>query len=301
MDIAAQRTEFGTFLQGNLESEEYGEKSLTDMPKVNLRWCAASAIVCFDHLRLAKDSSAHFMAYRSAEGGLQFVQLHSIKKDLKWASASATNTVSIVLTGLAGNKTNWRPDWLTWRDYVSLQKTTLGVLKSFATFLPPGSMSKNPVEHVREESAPVASIAPPSPVGDMQTNFTLPPFWDLKFFGDLLRVENPETENQITTPSQATINTFPDTRASFDFATTKLVTQISFYADTKSTTESPSSWDLVRRSSLRDGTQTYRFEEEFAERGISNNEFRSLRAIARNQEGAPVGFQILTFRAMGLR
>lgn len=301
MDITPQRTEFGTFLQGNLESEEYGEKALTEMPKVNLRWCAASAIVCLDYLRLTKDSSAHFMAYRSAEGGLQFVQLHSIKKDLKWSSGSAANTVSIVLTGLAGNKTNWRPDWLTWQDYVSLQKTTLGILKSFSTFLPPGSMSKNPIDHVREEKTQVAAALPPSPVGETQTNFTLPPFWDMALFADILKVENPEIESQISTSSDGVINTFPDTRASFDISTSKLVSQLSFYSDIKGTSENPSSWELIRRSSLKDGTQSYRLEEEFAERGLSNNEYRSVRIVARNKEGKPVGFKILTFRAMGLR
>jgi hypothetical protein len=301
LDIAPQRTEFGTYLQGSLEAEEYGEKNLTAMPKVTLRWCAASAIVCFDHTRLAKDSSAHFVAYRSATGGLQFVQVHSIKKDLKWNGGTALNSVSIVLTGLAGNKTQWRPDWFAWNDYASLHKITRGVLRSFATFLPPGSMSANPIDHVRLESAPAASVIPPSTLGDPQADFTLPPFWDMKFFGDIIRIENLSQTNQLMPLAQPGITTVTDTRASFEFSAEKDVSQLTFFGDAQPTAQEPSGWELIRRSSLRENTRAYRFEEEFATRGISNNEFRSLRVIARNKLGEPVGMQIVTFRAMGLR
>ncbi len=292
------RSEFGMFVQGNPESEDAGEKLLKTMPKVILRWCPASALVCFDHLRYAKTSSAHFMAYRAAEGGLQFVQIHSMRKDLKWNDSTATNAITITLSGLAGDKPEqFRTDWLGWRDYVSIQKMTRAILRSFASFLPPGSLSANPMDHVTEDlgGAPAATGS----LGTPRQNFSLPSFWDGKLLAQMLKIEDISSSNQVeaTTPG---IQTFPDTRANFEMKFGKEASQVLFDADSGSTTPGVSAWQLIRRSDLRDTIRIYRFEEEFTTRGISGNEFRSIRVLALNRKGEPIGFRVLRFRLNGL-
>ncbi len=297
LDPGAARSEFGMFIQANPEAED-SEKQLKTMPKIVLHWCPASALVCFDHLRYSKNTSAHFAAHRAADGGLQFIQLHSMRKDLKWNDSTESNAVSIMLTGLAGeNPGQYRPDWLNWRDYVSIQKMTRAVLRSFASFLPPGSMSANPMDHVSEDnaSAPIAG----GTLGGLQRNFSLPPFWDGKLLSEMLKIEDISISNEIeaTTPG---IQTFPDVRAEFQFKFGKNVSSVVFDVDSGARNKSDSAWELVRRSNLRDTSQARPFEEEFTNRGISGNEFRALRVTALNARGEPIGFRIVRFRLNGL-
>jgi hypothetical protein len=297
LDPGSARAEFGMFVQGNPEAEDT-EKQLKAMPKIILRWCPASALVCFDHLRYSKNTSAHFMAYRAAEGGLQFIQLHSMRKDLRWGDSVTNNSVTITLSGLAGETpAQYRTDWLGWRDYASIQKMTLAVLRSFASFLPPGSLSANPMDHVTEDlgSSPISS----GTLGGASQSFALPAFWDGKLLSEMLKTKDLNASNQVEAPL-LTIQTFPDVRAQFDFRFENDVATVMFYADTGSRNINESAWELIRRSSLRENTRTYRFEEEFTNRGISGNEFRSLRVVALNRAGEPIGFRIVRFRLNGL-
>jgi hypothetical protein len=297
LDPGAARSEFGMFVQANPEAEDT-EKQLKTMPKVILHWCPASALVCFDHLRYSKNTSAHFAAYRAADGGLQFIQLHSMRKDLKWNDSTATNAVSIMLTGLAGETpAQYRSDWLNWRDYVSIQKMTRAVLRSFASFLPPGSLSGNPMDHVSEDTASTPITG--GTLGGLQQNFSLPPFWDGKLLSEMLKIEDISISNEVE-PTTPGIQTFPDVRGEYQFKFGKNVSTIAFDVDNGARTKTDSAWELIRRSNLRDTNRAYRFEEEFTNRGISGNEFRALRVTALNARGEPIGFRIVRFRLNGL-
>jgi hypothetical protein len=174
---------------------------------------------------------------------------------------------------------------------------TLAVLRSFASFLPPGSLSANPMDHVTEDlgSSPISS----GTLGGASQSFALPAFWDGKLLSEMLKTKDLNASNQVEAPL-LTIQTFPDVRAQFDFRFENDVATVMFYADTGSRNINESAWELIRRSSLRENTRTYRFEEEFTNRGISGNEFRSLRVVALNRAGEPIGFRIVRFRLNGL-
>ncbi len=259
-----------------------------DLPKIILRWCPASTLVCFDHLRFTAESPSHYMAFRGADQTLQFVQMHALDKDLRWYGSTANNAISITLTGLIGEKQETlRPESFDWGAAVSLQRLTLSILKSFENRLLTGTLG-NPSQFVvtengKDPTLPNLTLAP-----DGSISMAMPQFWDSRFFSDLLMTPSPMPTSTIALAKGTTTRRFPGGSVNLVFKTDKSVSQLHFYADKAPTSPEDPMWELIRRSSVRPG-KSYNFREELAVSGAFGQGQRSLKVVSLNEQGQPNG------------
>lgn len=89
--------------------------------KVVIRWCPGSAFQCYQQARKSSENSAHFLLYHSIDDGLDHIKLHDVKNDLRWNEKVANDTITFMLTGLAGTSPETlNPEWYDWNDYARL-------------------------------------------------------------------------------------------------------------------------------------------------------------------------------------
>jgi hypothetical protein len=295
LEIPGKTGDVGATWSGNGDAE-VADKYVTEIPKIILRWCPASTLVCFDHLRFTTETPSHFMAFRGADNTLQFIQMHPLKKDLQWYGSPANNAISITVTGLVGEKPETlRPESFEWGSAVSLQRVALSILKSFESMLSPGALGSDPSQFIVTEDGknpalPNLTLAPEGSI-----SMAMPQFWDSRFFADLLKIPSPENKNTISLAKGSTSGKFAGGAVNLVFKTEKSVSQLHFYADKTAATPADSIWELIRRSAIRPG-KDYTFREDLSVSGAFGQDQRALKVISLNAQGQPNGMMVLRLR-----
>lgn len=159
------------------QEAEVSVRGRAEEPRILLRHCPGSPLMCFDFLRKTTTVGSHFMAFFDANRKLRLIHMHDLSRDLRWYDGVANDVISVTLTGFAEESSlSPDPNWFTWDDLQQLRGALLDVLtvgrarrgqgpslggKSLADFV------------IAEEAEQVVFPVPPG-----QVRFALPRFWD---------------------------------------------------------------------------------------------------------------------------
>lgn len=276
-----------------------------EFPRLVIRWCPASTLACFEHLRQTEESPSHFLAYRGRSGQTEIIQFHDIVKDLKWYDSTQRNTISITVVGLAGqNKDTFKPDWIDWEDYVGLRQTLQSIVQQTgrdllgkdmdAQLKDPEWLSKNIVEQWPGQPG-VGGV----PAG--KPDFLLPAFWDTQVFRELLAMTStPRDVSQVRIESPTEGQVFPGNDVYFSIYPDPDTTEIQIYQDVANP-QPGKAWDLIQKIDSDAGVVKFEDTREFRRVGANGSKARAMRIVCRKADGTLLGTRIVRFVVDGIK
>ncbi|MCA2959050.1 MAG: hypothetical protein IOD12_02275 [Silvanigrellales bacterium] len=287
-----------------------GVRASSAFPKVLLRHCPGNALSCFDHFRKSKDTGAHFLVYRTSQGRLELVQFHDIAKDLNWYGKTQEDAIVLVVAGLSGvEPSTARTDWLDWEDYVSLRRILVDVIGQSARTLradiddnlqgnafKPAFLDATVKELFKE---PEATASTPKSQTGGQSAFLLPVTWDSGLFREILKLPTePRLFGQIRVDAPKVGQSYNGNRAFFAFYPDTEAAEIQLFQDKAGTPGNP--WDLILKRDYSPAQQRFDYTHEFRRKGVTGNNVRSVKIVARAADGRVLGTRIVRFALTGI-
>lgn len=297
--------EYGTdsYLPGN-PAALAGDKDPNVTPKVELRWCPRSTLLCFEHLRQAENGASHFMLFQGDRGQTEILQMFDLTKDLHWFDGARKDIISLTIVGAAGLEAqSLRANWFDWEDYVGLRQVVRDVLQETIRRFQrqdPEPKLKDPA-FLRAQV--VENLAWPADEAEAKNgwHFPLPVFWDSELFGELIRQPNaPKRTSLVRVQSPSDGQVIEGTSVSFRIFPDPQSSEVSIYQDRQGATPGQP-WDLILKREWEAGKAEFDFSHVFRSQGAAKNQTRAVKVVARKADGSLLGTRIVRFTLKGIK
>lgn len=286
-------------VEGNNNAKTGNLRNFGNIPKLVIRLCPSTTLLCFEALRKSATLGAHFLSYKTMNGSRETVQFHDPKYELNWHNEPQKDTVTLVLSGVTGlTRQTTRPDLFDWEDFVSLR----GFIRRAAGRLTQEIASENPANVQREfirnsvlETLGLIDDNAPEP------KFNLGPSWDSALFRELLQSESlPKQMSQIKIEQPTHGQLIPGTVIEGVIYPDPESGQIQIFQDSSDLKTEGSSWELVLKRDLDPRSRRFDFSHEIRRMGLTGNQWRALKVVNRKSDGTLLGSRIIRLRVQGV-
>lgn len=300
----------GVFL-GNVDAQTR-ERAKSETPRIILRWCPASTLKCFEHLRRTTKSPAHYLSFRGLNGDRHFLKLHPNAKDLRWYDEELDNAITIVFSGLAGNTPETlRPDWFDWEDYVAVKRTIDAIVTDLrGTNEAIGDKSELMMRKTIESGLPAffeGQVALPK-TPDGEPDFALPLAWDRDLFRKLLPMNpDPHDQSSIIVETPETGQTYNGTSVTITVHPDIGTANLQIFKDSGNAFSvegkpvATKLWDQHTLANEEADGRTWEKTFEFRLPGASRNKVRALKIVCTDAKGNLLSSRIVRFIVDGIQ
>ncbi|MEY4066048.1 MAG: hypothetical protein RIR26_2256 [Pseudomonadota bacterium] len=287
------------FVEGNAKARTGANITAGKAPKLVLRLCPSTALLCFDALRKTSTMGAHFLSYKALNGTRETVQFHDPKFELSWFEKPQPDTITLMIAGTTGaTRETSRTELFDWEDYVALRS----VIRRAAGRLTQDIMTDNPSAVQRE----FIRSSVQETLGMLDENAEPPQFplgatWDSDLFRELLASEmTPKQTSQIKVEQPIHGQTIAGTVIEGVVFPDEESGQIQVYQDSPEASGNGTPWELVLKRDLDPRQRRFPFSHEIRRIGLNGNQLRALKFVSRRSDGSLLGSRIVRLKVEGI-